>query len=326
MESCVIRYRPEVFMKTSAIEISIIIPVHNEEENLPILAQKLHDVLAAFGRTYECVLVDDGSLDKSTGIMRELSDKYPCFRSIFLRRNFGQTAALMAGFDHSSGSVVITMDADLQNDPEDIPMLVSYIDQGYDLVSGWRKGRQDSFIRNFPSKIANAIIRKVTGVQIHDSGCTLKAYKREILTDLRLYGEMHRFIPALASWMGIRLIEVPVKHHPRKFGESKYGISRTFRVILDLLTVKFLLSYSSSPIQMFGKFGYFVSFGGFILFFAAIILKFTAGKTLTGNPLFYFFILMQLTAVQLVLIGLLAELSMRIYHESQQKKTYVIRE
>lgn len=313
-------------MSSDKTEISIVIPVYNEEKNLPILAQKLDQVLSTFGRSYECVFVNDGSRDGSGQIINDLTQKYPHFRSIHLRRNFGQTAALMAGFDHSKGSVVITMDADLQNDPMDIPMLMQHIDAGYDLVSGWRTNRQDSFIRNFPSLIANKIIGKVTGVQIHDSGCTLKAYKREILKDLRLYGEMHRFIPALASWMGIRLIEVPVKHHSRKYGESKYGISRTFRVILDLLTVKFLLSYSSSPIQMFGKFGYLVSFGGWIFLLTAVVLKIISERTLTGNPLFYLFILMQMTAVQLVLIGLLAELSMRIYHESQQKKTYVIRD
>lgn len=307
-------------------EISIVIPVYNEEECLPKLAERIIESLNHLNRSYECVLVDDGSRDKSAQIMRNIALQHKEFKCIHLRRNFGQTAALMAGFDHSDGSIVITMDADLQNDPQDIPMLVEYIDKGYDLVSGWRKNRQDSFIRNFPSLIANKIIGKVTGVQIHDSGCTLKAYKREILKDLRLYGEMHRFIPALASWMGIRLIEVPVKHHSRKYGESKYGISRTFRVILDLLTVKFLLSYSSSPIQMFGKFGYLVSFGGWIFLLTAVVLKIISERTLTGNPLFYLFILMQMTAVQLVLIGLLAELSMRIYHESQQKKTYVIRD
>lgn len=273
-------------MSSDKTEISIVIPVYNEEKNLPILAQKLDQVLSTFGRSYECVFVNDGSRDGSGQIINDLTQKYPHFRSIHLRRNFGQTAALMAGFDHSKGSVVITMDADLQNDPMDIPMLMQHIDAGYDLVSGWRTNRQDSFIRNFPSLIANKIIGKVTGVQIHDSGCTLKAYKREILKDLRLYGEMHRFIPALASWMGIRLIEVPVKHHSRKYGESKYGISRTFRVILDLLTVKFLLSYSSSPIQMFGKFGYLVSFGGWIFLLTAVVLKIISERTLTGNPLF----------------------------------------
>jgi glycosyltransferase involved in cell wall biosynthesis len=306
-------------------ELSIVVPVYNEEESLPLLADAIQKALASYPKTYECVLVDDGSSDRSPQVLRDLAKSDPRFKPVFLRRNFGQTAALSAGFDHAHGPIIVTLDADLQNDPADIPMLVAKIEEGYDLVSGWRQNRQDSMIRNFPSFVANWIIGRVTGIKLHDSGCTLKAYRSEVAKNLNLYGEMHRFIPALASWMGINLIEVPVRHHPRKLGKSKYGLSRIWRVFLDLITVKFLLSYSASPIQFFGKFGFLSSALGWLICAATVIMKFTQDRTITGNPLFYLFTFLQIIAVQLVLIGLVAEMNTRTYHEVQRKKTYVVR-
>jgi len=306
-------------------DVSIVVPVYNEEDNLRPLADQIVEAMRGTGKSYECILVDDGSDDGSAEVIAGLCGGDRRFRGVYFRRNFGQTAALTAGFDHARGRIVITADADLQNDPADIPMLIEKIGEGYDLVSGWRKDRKDSWIRNLPSFIANKMISSMTKVRIHDSGCTLKAYRREILEDLHLYGEMHRFIPALASWRGVRILEVPVRHHARRSGKSKYGFSRVFRVLLDMVTVKFLLSYSASPIQMFGKIGLLTSFGGWLLFLLAVILKIVQERTLTGNPLFYAFAFAQILAVQFILIGLLAEMSMRIYHESQKKKTYVVR-
>lgn len=307
------------------VKISLVVPVYNEEANLPLLAEAVQKTMSRYGNAYECVWVDDGSSDNSAKVMREIALKDSHHKPVFLRRNFGQTAALSAGFDHAQGQIIVTLDADLQNDPDDIPMLIDKIEEGYDLVSGWRQRRQDSWLRNLPSYVANWLIGQVTGIKLRDSGCTLKAYRSDVAKSLNLYGEMHRFIPALASWMGISLIEVPVRHHPRKYGKSKYGLNRIWRVFLDLVTVKFLLSYSASPIQFFGRFGFMSSFLGWIVFLAAILMKYTQDRTLTGNPLFYLFTFMQVIAVQLVLIGLVAEMNMRIYHEVQKKKTYVLR-
>lgn len=306
--------------------ISIVVPVYNEEENIPFLFEAIDREMKKAGLSYEAILIDDGSKDASAAKIKELQSRYPAFRLISFRRNFGQTAALSAGFEHASGEIIVAMDADLQNDPADIPVLIQKLDEGFDLASGWRKKRQDSWIRNFPSHMANQMISSVTGVKLHDSGCTLKAYKREVVKELKLYGEMHRFIPALASWMGVSVVEVPVHHSPRLRGKSKYGLSRTLRVFLDLLTVKFLLSYSTSPIQIFGKIGVFSSFFGFLVFAGAVFLKFSQHRTLTGNPMFYVFIFMEMIAIQFILIGLLAEINIRTYHESQKKKTYVIKE
>ncbi len=307
-------------------QLSIVIPVFNEKENISPLLAEIRAALKSLNRPYECVFVDDGSTDGSVEeIKREMSlDK--SIRLVVFRRNFGQTAAIAAGFEHAKGDVIVTMDADLQNDPKDIPRLLAKIEEGYDLVSGWRKDRKDPFIRIFPSNVANKIIAKVTGVPLHDSGCTLKAYRRSVIEELNLYGQMHRFIPAIASWAGVSLIEIPVTHHPRTRGLSKYGISRTFRVMLDLITVKFFLSYSTSPIQIFGKIGFFSAFTGIACFVAALFLKVTQGRTLTGDPLFYLFIFFEMTGVQFILIGLLGEINIRTYHESRNKKTYVIKE
>jgi len=235
-------------------DVSIVVPVYNEVESVPHLAEALHSVLSSQTRSYDIVIVDDGSTDGSWDRLCEAARAFPYFRLIRFRRNFGQTAAMSAGFSESKGNIIVTLDADLQNDPADIPRLLDKMDQGFDVVSGWRKHRKDPLLRRrLPSIIANALISKITGVALHDYGCTLKAYRREIVNNLRLYGEMHRFIPALASWVGGSIAEMPVNHHSRRFGSSKYGISRTLRVVLDLMTVKFLLRYSTHPIQIFGK-------------------------------------------------------------------------
>ncbi|MCG3175087.1 MAG: Undecaprenyl-phosphate 4-deoxy-4-formamido-L-arabinose transferase [Candidatus Omnitrophica bacterium] len=306
-------------------EISVIVPVYDEEGNLPRLLEETGSALDRTGRPYEIILVDDGSRDGSARLIVEASRRDPRVRLVALRRNFGQTAALQAGFDQAYGSILVTMDADLQNDPADIPMLVAKLEEGYDLVTGWRRRRRDSFLRNLASSMANSLISRLTRVRVHDSGCTLKAYRREVVQELRLYGEMHRFIPALASWAGIRLLEVPVNHRPRLHGRSKYGFSRIVRVLLDMITVKFLLSYSTSPIQMFGKLGILSGIFGALLFVVAVVLKFTQARTLTGNPLFYLFILCEIIGIQFILIGLLAEITIRTYHESQRKKIYVLK-
>lgn len=308
------------------MDLSVVIPVYNEELCLPELQERLAEALRPLHKSYECLYVNDGSTDSSLRVLKELKNRYPEIKIISFKRNFGQTAALSAGFHYSQGKIIVTLDADLQNDPADIPMMLAKLNEGYDLVSGWRSKRQDNWLRRFPSQLANGLISKVTGVKLHDSGCTLKAYRREAVEDLHLYGQMHRFIPALASWAGVSVVEVPVQHHPRTKGKSKYGISRTFRVLLDLITVKFLLSYSSSPIQIFGRMGLLSSFCGILFFIAAVILKFTQHRTLTGNPLFYLFIFTELVAIQFVLNGLLGEISIRTYHESQNKKTYVVKE
>ena len=280
-------------------------------------------------------MVDDGSSDSSWERLQEAAGLYDCLNIISFRRNFGQTAAMSAGFDESCGDIVITMDADLQNDPEDIPMLLERMEQGFDVVSGWRKDRKDPFInRRLPSIIANALISKITGVALHDYGCSLKAYRCEVVKSIRLYGEMHRFIPALASWVGSKVDEVVVNHHARQFGTSKYGISRTFRVVLDLITVKFLLRYSTHPIQMFGKVGLMFGVPGFLfLMFAGLasvshnIFGTVFGADLIKRP---FWVIMPfmliLFCMQFLVMGLLAEVQIRTYHESQNKPIYVIRE
>lgn len=328
------------------IDVSIVVAVYNEEESLPPLVEQLHNVLSGLGKRYEIILVDDGSTDRSWEVMLEQAGRYPCLRLIRFRRNFGQTPAMAAGFDAAEGEVVITLDADLQNDPADIPMLLERIDSGFDVVSGWRKDRQDRFLdRKLPSMIANGLISRITGVHLHDYGCSLKAYRRDIVKNLKLYGEMHRFVPALASWVGGRIDEVPVRHHARRFGKSKYGISRTLRVVLDLMTVKFLLQYSTRPIQIFGKTG--LRFGAVSLIMLVLVaFDWIAGTTgaygaqgwLSGlgigehtylhkrpfwviTPWVFFGF-----CLQFITLGLMAELQTRTYHESQNKPIYVIRE
>ena len=320
-------------------DLSIAVAVYNEEESLPHLCAKLHDVLSKLGKSYEIVLVDDGSTDNSWAVMNEQANRYPNLKLVKFRRNYGQTAAMSAGIAESDGAVLVTLDADLQNDPADIPALLAKLDEGYDVVSGWRKNRQDAFInRKLPSMMANRLIGKLTGVQLHDYGCSLKAYRRDIIGQVRLYGEMHRFIPALCRWVGGTVTEIPVNHHARQFGTSKYGISRTLRVVLDLLTVKFLLTYSTRPIQVFGKIG--LHFAAFALLLAGIVgleallavcgvmsTPWWGGMLLVKRPFWVITPLMFLGfALQFIVLGLLAELTTRTYHESQNKAIYDIRE
>lgn len=316
-------------------DVSVVAPIYNEEECVQQLVEKLHAVLSKLGRPYEIVLVDDGSRDGSWRIMEELSHRVPCLRLVRLRRNFGQTAAMSAGFHEARGDVIITMDADLQNDPEDIPRLLEHMDKGVDVVSGWRKNRKDRFIkRRLPSMLANGLISHITGVHLHDYGCTLKAYRREVIRNVHLYGEMHRFIPALASWVGGQIDEIVVNHHPRTTGQSKYGLSRTGRVILDLITVKFLLRYSTGPMQMFGKIGALFGMPGLLMLLFMVLgnLSYHVFGTefaafLIKRPFWLMSAFMLIfMGVQFICIGLLAEVQARTYHESQGKPVYVIRD
>lgn len=308
-------------------ELSVVIPLYNEEDNIEPVYVGLKEVLEGLGKRYEIIAVDDGSTDASFEVLKRLHTDDPLLKAIRLRRNFGQSAALAAGFDRAGGRVIITMDADLQNDPADIPKLLDTIGEGYDIVSGWRVHRQDTFLnRRVPSSMANWLISVVTGIRLHDYGCSLKAYRREVIQNVHLYGELHRFIPALASWMGAWVVEVPVSHHPRRFGKSKYGLSRTARVLLDLLTVRFLLSYSTRPIQIFGGLGLIsfvagIGLGGYLSF-----VKFALGQDIGDRPLLLLAILLMVLGVQLISMGLLGELVVRTYYEAQNKPIYAVRE
>ncbi len=324
--------RPTALPPTEAagdepVEVSVVIPLLNEEDNLERLHQQLQQTFGGLGKTYEIVFVDDGSTDGSFAVLGALQRRDPHVRVVRLRRNFGQTAAFAAGFDLARGEVVITMDADLQNDPADIPRLLQEIAAGYDIVSGWRIRRQDQWLRRrLPSKIANALISRLTGVNLHDYGCSLKAYRSEVVKGIRLYGEMHRFIPALASWMGVRVAEVPVNHRPRQFGRSKYGLSRTVRVILDLLTVKFLLNYATRPIHVFGLVGLLcLGLGGTIGTYLSAGRLFL-NQPLSDRPLLLLAVLLVVLGVQFVIMGLLGELVVRTYFEAQDKPIYAVRE
>jgi glycosyltransferase involved in cell wall biosynthesis len=309
------------------MELSIVIPVYNEAKNLPLLNEAIHQAMKTYSKVWEVIFVDDGSKDDSLKALEEIAEADPTrVRVVELRRNFGQTAALAAGIDHAQGNIIVMLDADMQNDPADIPMMLEKIDEGYDVVSGWRRERKDTFInRTLPSKIANGLISWVTGVHLHDYGCTLKAYRREVITGFRLYGEMHRFIPVYANRFGARIIEVPVQHHPRKFGKTKYGLERTVKVLLDLFTVKFLISYSSKPIYLFGGAG-IVMMG-----LAALVLLFLFIRrvwflvSVTQSPLFLISAITGLMGFQSVMMGLIAELLTRTYHESQGKSIYNVR-
>ncbi|MCH8193514.1 MAG: glycosyltransferase family 2 protein [Planctomycetes bacterium] len=308
-------------------QISVVVPLLNEQDNLVQLYQETTEALEG-KLSFECIFVDDGSTDDSFAILRSLQEKDERLRVIRLRRNFGQTAAMSAGFAHARGAVIIPMDADLQNDPRDIPMLVAKLDEGYDVASGWRKKRQDAALtRLLPSLIANWLIARITGVRIHDYGCTLKAYRREVLEEIRLYGEMHRFIPALASWSGARVAECVVHHRPRTAGIAKYGLGRTFKVLLDLITVKFLGSFSTKPIYVFGGLGGLTGILACLVGMVVIVQK--VGRNhldMTGNPLLILTAVLMTTTVQFVLMGLIAELLVRTYHESQGRPTYVVKE
>ena len=310
------------------VEVSIVVPLFNEQDNLRPLYQQLTETLAAT-YNYEVIFVDDGSTDKSYAVLTDLAKRDPKVRVIRFRKNFGQTAALSAGFDHARGKIIVAIDADLQNDPADIPKMITKLNEGFDVVSGWRKKRHDNAItRLLPSIIANWLIASITGVKLHDFGCTLKTYRREVLAETKLYGEMHRFIPALASWSGAKISEVVVNHRPRTTGAAKYGLGRTLKVILDLITVKFLGSFSTKPIYIFGGLGLATALGAIICGLAVLYQKFISSGHLAmnRNPLLVLIALLIATTIQFILMGLLAELLVRTYHESQNRPTYVIKE
>ena len=309
------------------IELSVVIPIRNEAASLAELHRELTETLGAWGHSYEIIVIDDGSTDESFDILERLHGLDSRLRVIRFRRNFGQTAAFAAGFAHARGRVIVTSDGDLQNDPRDIPAMIKMLDSGYDIVCGWRKDRKDAFFsRLVPSMIANRLISWATGVRLHDSGCSLKAFRAEVVKPLKLYGEMHRFIPAIASEQGVAIAEVAVNHRARRHGTSKYGISRTVRVALDLLTVKFLLSYSTRPVQIFGLIGLIMgSLGGIIAGYLSYV-KLVDGEAIGNRPLLLLGILLMFSGLQLLTLGLLAELQSRTYHESQNKPTYVIRD
>jgi glycosyltransferase involved in cell wall biosynthesis len=313
-------------MDKIAPEVSVVVPLLDEQDNIQTLYQQITETLDGKS-SYEIVFVDDGSTDDSFNILSHLQKADARIRVIRFRRNFGQTAALSAGFAHARGKIIVAIDGDLQNDPADIPKMIDKLHEGYDVVSGWRKKRHDKVLtRLLPSKIANWLIARMTDVKLHDFGCTLKAYRREILEETRLYGEMHRFIPALASWSGAKIGEIVVNHRPRTAGTAKYGLERTVKVILDLITVKFLLSFSTKPNQLFGGWGVLALFLGSLSAVAVILMKILRGTDMTGNPLLYFTILLFVVGVQFILMGLLAELLVRTYHESQNRPIYVIKE
>jgi len=314
--------------KQSKTELSVVIPIYNESENVVELHKNIRYVLEKFiGTDYEIIFVDDGSDDGSFELLHELHKEDNKVKVIRFRRNFGQTAALAAGFDYAKSDVIITMDGDLQNDPSDIPLLIRKIQEGYDIVSGWRRHRKDKLItRKIPSRIANFLISKLTGVRLHDYGCTLKAYRREVVKNINLYGEMHRFIPAIASWMGATVIETQVIHHPRKHGKAKYGLSRTLRVLLDLITVKFFLSYFTRPIQIFGVLGILSMLLGFASGIAVTLMKLLAGVDMTGNPLLLLTVFLFIVGFLFIVLGLLGEITIRTYFESQNKSIYVIKD
>ena len=309
------------------MDLSVVVPIYNEAQNLEALHQELHEALAPTGLEYEAVFVDDGSRDDSFKILKRLAAAEPRDVVVALRKNFGQTAAMSAGFDHAQGKVVVTMDGDLQNDPRDIPKLVGKLAEGYDIVAGWRADRKDKFLtRRLPSKMANGLISKITGVKLHDYGCTLKAFRADVIQNVRLYGELHRFIPAIASLMGVSIAEVKVNHRARTAGKSKYGLGRTPRVLLDLITVKFLLSYATRPIQIFGLWGLFSFMAGFLLALYYTFLKFVMSVPLWGKPGLILAVLLMFIGVQLISIGLLGEMQVRIYYEAQAKPIYAVRQ
>jgi glycosyltransferase involved in cell wall biosynthesis len=307
------------------MELSVVIPVYNEEENIRPLYGALKPVLEGTKKNYEVIFVDDGSRDQTLEELEKISAVDPRVAVLSMRRNFGQTAAFAAGFDYAQGDVIITMDGDMQNDPKDIPRLLEEI-KGYDLVSGWRKKRKDKFLtRRLPSMAANWLIGKVTGVRLHDYGCSLKAFRKEVVKNMRLYGEMHRFMPAVASWYGVRISEIETTHHPRTRGKSKYGLSRTLKVILDLITVKFLQSFSTKPLQAFGPIGLLSAFAGFLISLYLTAQKIFYGSSIAGRPLLLLGVLLIIVGVQLIGMGLLGEMLVRVYHESQGKPIYVLK-
>jgi len=305
--------------------ISVVIPVYNEENNIDELIRQCVKILSDESINYEIIIVNDGSEDNTGKKCNEIAEKNNAIKVIHLKRNFGQTAAIMAGLDHSEGDVIVTLDGDLQNDPKDIPRLLNKLNDGYDVCSGWRKHRMDNPVtRTLPSRIANAIISLISGVKLNDYGCTLKAYRKETIENVKLYGEMHRFIPIYATWQGAKVTELPVVHHPRKTGKSKYGLDRTFKVVLDLIVIKFMASFSQKPIHVFGGFGLI----NFLLSFLCSVLmfyyKFWGNKSFVQTPLPQIVVLFFLMGFLSVFMGLLAEMQMRTYYESQRKTTYIV--
>jgi glycosyltransferase involved in cell wall biosynthesis len=308
-----------------SLDLSIVVPVFNEVESVERLHADLTAVLEQLGLDYEIIVIDDGSTDGTSAVLFALTERDPRLKVIEFRRNFGQTAAIAAGFDYSRGAVVIPMDGDLQNDPADIPRLLEKLDEGYDLVSGWRRDRKDGLLRTLPSHVANWMIAVVTGVHLHDYGCTMKAYRTEIVKEMRLYGEMHRFLPAFAHLLGARITEIPVTHHRRLYGRSKYGIGRTFKVILDLMTVRFLSSSGTKPIYLFGGSGATLCLAGTLAGTYALYEKWADGIYVHRNPLILLAVFLFLLGVNFILMGLIAELIIRTYHESQEKPIYWVR-
>lgn len=310
-----------------ALQVSVVVPIYNEVESIPRLLEAISTTLKESEISYEIICIDDGSVDGSAKLLRELAQTRNDLWAIILRRNYGQTPAMAAGFNHARGDVIVTLDGDLQNDPRDIPLLMAKLKEGYDLVSGWRKNRQDAMMtRLIPSKIANWLIARVTGVNLHDYGCSLKAYRSELVTDMNLYGELHRFLPALAFIEGARIAEVPVRHHARQFGQSKYGLGRTFRVLMDLFTIYFMKRFLTRPMHVFGLFGLVSMLLGFGLGLYLTFLKLGLGQEIGDRPLLILAVVLFLTGVQLFSFGLLAELMMRTYHESQNRPIYRVRE
>ncbi len=309
------------------MDISVVVPVMNEEESLEEFYSSLKGVLDELGKSYEIIFIDDGSEDGSFKILKNLAEKDGNILVIKFRTNFGQTAALSAGFKYAKGDIIMTLDADLQNDPEDIPKLLGKVEEGYDVVSGWRRKRKDKLLtRRIPSFFANRIISRITGVYLHDYGCTLKAYRRDIVKNIDLYGQMHRFIPALARWVGASICEVAVKHSPRKYGRSKYGLSRTITVILDLITVRFLLSFSTKPIQIFGLLGIISGAIGFVIGVVLVIQRQLFLVPMGNRPMLFLAVLLIFVGIQFISIGLLGEMQVRTYHESQNKPIYMVKE
>jgi glycosyltransferase involved in cell wall biosynthesis len=306
--------------------ISVTVPVYNEAEALPILAERVTTVLEQLGKPWELIFINDGSLDGSEDVLDELAAKNPSIKVVHFRRNYGQTAAMMAGFDFALGEVIIPMDGDLQNDPSDIPKMLAKLEEGYDVCSGWRKDRQDNALqRNIPSIMANRLISLVSGVRLHDFGCSLKAYRAEVIKSVRLYGEMHRFLPIYAHWHGAKITEVPVNHFPRTTGKSKYGLERVLKVLADLLVVKFLDRYAEKPMYVFGAVGLISIFVSFLAGASAIYYKFWGGKSLIETPLPLLCVMSALTGIMCFLMGLLAEMIMRTFYESQGKSVYTVR-
>ncbi|MEH2149142.1 glycosyltransferase family 2 protein [Nostoc sp.] len=308
-------------------DVSVVLPIHDEVESLPLLLEAIASTLSSSQINYEIICVDDGSTDGSGDFLKKEAQTRTDLKAVILRRNYGQTAAMAAGFYYAVGKAIVTLDADLQNDPADIPMLLAKLDEGYDLVSGWRQKRQDGAVnRLLPSKIANWLIRRTTSVNIHDYGCSLKAYRAELLADMNLYGELHRFLPALAYIEGARITEVPVRHHARRFGRSKYGIWRTFRVLMDLLTILFMKRFLTRPMHVFGLLGLISMVSGTAIGIYLTFVKLALGEMIGNRPLLILAVLLLVTGVQLFCFGLLAELLMRTYHESQGRPIYRVRE